>query len=152
MKVSGTPLGHPQFVRRFLSQLCGEAQGVAIPWLDVRSAWLLLAHSAAEQANYSLCCVEPQDVELFARAHAINMRQCLSQILRVNLEGELPRKRRILWQFPLVGAQECFTDEQGCLLGQLGRLLGHDQRTPKSLNCWWTNWNVCKQGPQQRGS
>ena len=88
MKVLGTPLGHPQFVRRFLSQLSEKHEVLLrIPRLDdVQSAWLLLAYCAAARANYSLRCVEPQDVEFFARTHDFQMRQCLSSILQVNLE------------------------------------------------------------------
>ena len=91
MKVLGTPLGHPQYVRRFLSQLSEKHKVLLhrIPRLDnVQSAWLLLAHCAAARANYSLRCVEPQDVELFARTHDFQMRQCLSSILQFNLEGD----------------------------------------------------------------
>ena len=88
MKILGTTLGNPEFVRRFLAQLSLKHRVLLqrIPLLDdVQSAWLLLAHCAATRANYSLRCVEPQDVEPFARAHDSDMRQCLSQILQVNL-------------------------------------------------------------------
>ena len=57
MKVLGTPLGHPQYVRRFLSPF-SEKHKVLLrrtPRLDdVKSVWLLLAHCAAARANYSL--------------------------------------------------------------------------------------------------
>ena len=135
MKVLGTPLGHPQYVRRCLSQLSEKHKVLLrrIPRLDdVQSACLLLAHCAAARANYSLRCVEPQDVEPFARTHGFQMRQCLSSTLQVNLE-EADQETQDSVTLPLslggIGAQECSTDEQGCLLGQLGRLLGHDQRT-----------------------
>ena len=78
MKVLGTPLGHPQYVCRFLSQLSEKHKVLLrrIPRLDdVQSAWLLLAHCAAARANYSLRCVEPQDVDPFARTHDFQMRQ-----------------------------------------------------------------------------
>ena len=136
MKVLGTPLGHPQYVRRFLSQLSEKHNLLLrrIPRLDdVQSAWLLLAHCAAARANYSLRCVEPQDVELFARTHDFQMRQCLSSILQVNLEeADQETQDSVTLAFVIggIGAQECSADEQGCILGQLGRLLGHDQRTP----------------------
>ena len=81
MEVLGTPLGHPQYVRRFLSQLSEKRKLLLrrIPRLDdVQSAGLLLAHCAAARAICPLRCVEPRDVELFARTHDFNMRQCLS--------------------------------------------------------------------------
>ena len=135
MKVLGTPLGHPQYVRRFLSQLSEKHKVLLrrIPRLDdVQSAWLLLAHCAAARANYSLRCVEPQDVELFARTHDFQMRQCLSSVLNQFGRGRPGNAgfRDIAIVNGGIGAQECSADEQGCTLGQLGRLLGHDQRTP----------------------
>ena len=81
-------MGNPEFVRRFLAQLSSKHRVLLqrIPLLDdVQSAWLLLANCAAARANYSLRCVESQEVEPFARAHDSDMRQCLSQILQVNL-------------------------------------------------------------------
>ena len=69
MKILGTPLGNPEFVRRFLAQLSSKHRVLLqrIPLLDdVQSAWLLLAHCAAARANCSLRCVEPQEVEPFA--------------------------------------------------------------------------------------
>ena len=62
MKVLGTPLEHPQYVRRFLSQLSEKHKVLLrrIPRLDDVSVWFLFAHCAAARANYSLRCVELQ--------------------------------------------------------------------------------------------
>ena len=121
-------LGHPQYLRIFLSQRSEKHEVLLrrIPQLDdVQSAWLLLAHCAAARANYSLRCEEPQDVEPFARTPDIYMRQCLSQILQVNLEeADQETQDSVTVPFSLEGS----TDEQrAACLGQLGRLLGHDQ-------------------------
>ena len=81
----------------------------------MQSVWLLLAHCI-------LCVVWNH------KTHDLNMRQCVSQIVQVNLE-EADQEPQDSVTVPLSLGEECSTDVQGCLLGQLDRLLGHDQRT-----------------------
>ena len=128
MKILGTPLGNPEFVRRsWHSSLRNTACcSKRIPLLDdVQSAWLLLAHCAAARANYSLRCVEPQEVEPFARAHDSDMRQCLSQILQVNL-AEVDQATQDTVTVPLS-------------LGGLG--VRSAVRTSKAA--YWASWADC---------
>ena len=128
MKVLGTPLEHPQYVRRFLSQLSEKHKVLLrrIPRLDdVQSAWLLFARCAAFRATYSLRWWNHKTLNL-ARAHMNCRCGSASVPFSKSIWKRQTRKRRILchcfghWG---VGAQECST-------GQLGRLFGHDQRTP----------------------
>ena len=55
MKILGTPLGHPDFVRASLESKNASHQRFLdrIPLLqDVQASWLLLVHCAAARANY----------------------------------------------------------------------------------------------------
>ena len=68
MKVLGTPLGHPAFVRAHLERTCGEHQTLLdrIPMVsDLQSSWLLLVHCASARANYISRVVEPEVAEVF---------------------------------------------------------------------------------------
>ena len=125
MKVLGTPLGHPRaqiFVPTFR-----EAQGcsaTSFGWMTCNqcgSRWPIV-----RQPRPIILCVvlEPQDVELFARAHDINMRQCLSSILQVNLEQ---------------ADEETQDSTLPLLLGKLG--LRSALRTSKAA-CW-ASWADC---------
>ena len=70
IKILGTPIGHPEHVRRFLVTLSDEHQTLLSQILlvgDVQAALLLLAHRAAGRATCSLRCVDPEAVEGFAR-------------------------------------------------------------------------------------
>ena len=78
------PIGHPEYVRRFLIGLTDEHQTLLnrIPLVgDVQATWLLLVHCAAARATYSLRCADPEAVEGFARRHDQDMMECLSSIL-----------------------------------------------------------------------
>ena len=58
IKVLGTPLGHPDFVKAHLDKLTAEHQTLLerIPLVeDAQSAWLLLVHCAAARANELHC-------------------------------------------------------------------------------------------------
>ena len=71
MKILGTPLGHPDFVRRHLAELVSEQRLLLerIPHVkDVQGAWLLLAHCVAE----------------YAGLHDAGLWECLSRILQVD--------------------------------------------------------------------
>ena len=97
---------------------------------DVQSAWLLLAHCAAVRANYSLRCVEPQDVEPFARTHGFQVRQCLSSILQVNLEEADHEKRRI-------GRDTAF------VVGRIGNNSSGVLSSDEIKAACWASWADC---------
>ena len=87
IKILGTPIGHPEYVRIFLVGLTDEHQTLLnrISLVgDVQAVWLLLVHCAAARATYSLRCVDPAAVEGFARRHDQDMMECLSSILHTN--------------------------------------------------------------------
>ena len=77
IKVLATPIGHPEYVHRFLIRLTDKHQTLlnGIPLVgDVQAAWLLLVHCTAAKATYSLRCVDPEarpghDVLEFHSAH-----------------------------------------------------------------------------------
>ena len=83
MKILGTPLGHPDFVRRHLGELAEEQRLLLerIPRVkDVQEAWLLLVHCASARANYFLRSVRPEAVAEYARLHDAGLWECLSRI------------------------------------------------------------------------
>ena len=72
IKILGTPVGHPDFVRKHLGNLADEQRVMLerIPRLqDVQGAWLLLVHCASARANYFVRCVRPEAVLEYARVH-----------------------------------------------------------------------------------
>ena len=85
IKILGTPVGHPDFVRSHLVDLVEEQHVLLerIPMLqDVQGAWLLLVHCASARANYVVRCVRPEAVAQSARVHDANLWECLSRILK----------------------------------------------------------------------
>ena len=64
MRVLGSPIGHPDFVRSFLDQKTAEHS-------DLQSAWLLLLFCAAPRSNFWLRTVPPELVEAFATARDV---------------------------------------------------------------------------------
>ena len=80
IKILGTPVGHPDFVRSHLVDLVEEQHVLLerIPMLqDVQGAWLLLVHCASARANYVVWCVRPEAVAQFDRVHDANLWECL---------------------------------------------------------------------------
>ena len=86
MKVLGTPMGSPEFVRsplaavsakhdRLISQIVGMS--------DLQCAWILLLYCAAARPNYMLRVVHPTLSAGFARHHDASLRQALSQLVAV---------------------------------------------------------------------
>ena len=72
MKVLGTPLGHPEYVRAFLwnSSTVHRNQLERIPAApDLQGAWLVLLFCAGSRANYLLRVVLPDCAEDFATEH-----------------------------------------------------------------------------------
>ena len=128
IKVLGTPLGHPDFVRQHLRDVSEEHERflTRIPLVrDVQSAWLLLLHCAQARANFLLRAVRPEAVEEFATRHDRGLWWCLAQILGVNLEQ------------CEVGMQEAATFP--LVLGGLG--LRSAIRTRYSA--FWASWADC---------
>ena len=136
IKILGTPIGHPEYVRRFLIRLTDEHQTLLdrIPLVgDVRAAWLLLVHCAAVRATCSLRCVDPEAVEGFARRHDQGMMECLSSILHTNLAewmslGGLGVRSAVRtsgpaqwasWADCLTMVQECHPDVASLFVDQL---------------------------------
>ena len=82
VRILGTPLGHPDFVRAQLecSSTSHQTFLERIPTVpDVQSTWLILLHCAQARANYMLRMVRPGAVRQFARDHDAELFQCLSQ-------------------------------------------------------------------------
>ena len=76
IKILGTPVGHPDFVRKHLADLADEQRVLLerIPRLqDVQGAWFLLVHCASARANYFVRCVRPEAVLEYARVHDANL-------------------------------------------------------------------------------
>ena len=128
IKVLGTPLGHPDFIRQHLSDVSAEHERFLsrIPLLkDVQSAWLLLVHCAQARANFLLRGVMPDAVEEFATNHDRGLWWCLGEILGVNLEGSE------------VGIREAST--LPLVLGGLGLRSAHRTRQA----AFWASWADC---------
>ena len=86
IKVLGAPVGHRDFVRKYVERILEQHEVLlnGIPRVpDVQSAWLLLLHCASARANYQLRVMPPECVLEFARAHDENMWRGLCTILEV---------------------------------------------------------------------
>ena len=128
MKILGTPLGHPDYVRRHLGELAEEQRLLLerIPRVkDVQGAWLLLAHCASARANYFLRSVRPEAVAEYARVHDAGLWECLSRILQVDL-STCGQETHDVATLPLV-------------LGGLG--LRSAERT--KVSAYWASWADC---------
>ena len=90
MRVLGSPIGHPDFVRSFLEQRSAEHSVLLqrIPVIpNLQLAWLLLLYCAAPRSNFWLRTVPPDLVEAFATAHDVGLWQCLCAIM--NVDGDM---------------------------------------------------------------
>ena len=86
MKILGTPLGHPDFVRASLESKNASHQRFLdrIPLLqDVQASWLLLVHCAAARANYMTRVVEPGATQEFSTRNDAALWNCLCQIMQI---------------------------------------------------------------------
>ena len=88
MKVLGSPLGHPDYVSRFLEKATTKhdillSRTPLVP--DLQSVWLILLHCAAARANFLLRVVKPDAVEQFAHDNDQALWQCLGRILHMDL-------------------------------------------------------------------
>ena len=91
MKVLGTPLGSPEFVRARLLELSASHQRLVdkIPLVsDLQSAWLLLLLCAASRPNYILRVLHPEATREFATLHDTAMRKCVETILDVRMDDQ----------------------------------------------------------------
>ena len=120
----GVPLGHPDFVEKFLEGKITEHRVLLdrIPEVpDTQSAWLLLSYCAAARANFHLRAVCPQHAQQFAAAHDEGVWQCLCRILRIfptcgaQEQASLPLREGGAWP------PQCSSNTTRSLLGQLGR-------------------------------
>ena len=85
MKILGTPLGHPDFVRASLESKSASHQRFLdrIPLLqDVQASWLLV-HCAAARANYMTRVVEPGATQEFSTRNDAALWNCLCQIMQI---------------------------------------------------------------------
>ena len=85
--VLGVPLGHPDFVRKFLEGKIAEHRILLerIPEVpDTQSAWLLLSFCAAARANFFLRAVNLEYAEQFASSHDEGVWLCLCRILQIS--------------------------------------------------------------------
>ena len=85
-KVLGIPLGHPDFVQRFLEGKIAEHRVLLerIPEIsDTQSAWLLLSFAATARANFFLRGVNPDHAKCFAAAHDQGVWQCFCRIMQI---------------------------------------------------------------------
>ena len=87
LKVLGTPVGHPDFVRANLEQRSRSHQ----PFLDrislledTQSAWLLLVHCAAARGNYFTRVVEPDACREFCERNDTALWECLCRIMQIS--------------------------------------------------------------------
>ena len=87
VKILGTPLGHPEYVRAMLAEKLEEQATLLrrIPTIDnTQSAWLLLLFCAAARATYVLRVVAPDLAAEHARGHDEALWACLCAIASVD--------------------------------------------------------------------
>ena len=93
VKILGTPLGHPDFVKATLRTILAEQRVLLqrIPTMqDTQAAWLLLLFCASARANYFTRVVAPSLTQEYARAHDEALWRCLCEILEVHEEEATP--------------------------------------------------------------
>ena len=87
VKILGTPLGHPDYVRAQLECSSVDHQRLLdrIPSVpDVQAPWLILLHCTQARANYLVRVVRPDAVRSFAQRHDDRLYQCLCGILQID--------------------------------------------------------------------
>ena len=78
VRILGTPLGHPDFVRSKLSALSETHDQLLEKVLtikDLQCAWLLLLHCCGARANYTLRVVHLELTAGFAAQHGASLRK-----------------------------------------------------------------------------
>ena len=87
IRILGTPLGHPDYVRAELSQLSVKHDALMDKITHVQylqCAWLLLLYCSAARANYFLRVVHPDLCSTFAAHHDASLRRVLCTLLGVD--------------------------------------------------------------------
>ena len=134
VKILGTPLGHPSYVRSQLAALTAKHEHLISNILqvqDLQCAWILLLYCASARANYSLRVVHPKLTDAFAAQHDASMRRALSQLLSVDPSSMCWGCRESAIHQGRHGVAQRRFDLAGSVLVQLGGLFGDDCR-PKS--------------------
>ena len=83
VKVLGIPIGHTEYVRKFLERKTRKQEVLfhRIPSVnDTQAAFLLLTMCGATRANFWLRAVRPEDTEDYARRHDANVWTCFQEI------------------------------------------------------------------------
>ena len=86
VKILGTPLGHPSFVRSQLATLSAKHEQLISKILhiqDLQCAWILLLYCASSRANYTLRVVHPKLSASFAAQHDAALRRAQSHLVSV---------------------------------------------------------------------
>ena len=86
VKIFGTPLGHPSFVRSQLATLSAKHDQLISKILhiqDLQCAWILLLYCASSRAHYTLRVVHPKLSASFAAQHGAALRRALSELVSV---------------------------------------------------------------------
>ena len=92
MKVLGTPLGHPEFVKTCLLEVGsnhGKLADIVQKVGDVQCAWLLLLYCVNTRANYYCRTIPPNQSSDFALAHDQKLWQCLGGILNIDTQSTI---------------------------------------------------------------
>ena len=135
LKILGAPFGHPEFVAAQLEKSFQKQETLIrrIPLVpDLQAAWLILLHCASARANYLLRVVDPEQVQQFAQMHNQRLWQCLCQLLGLAPDLCDDAARSFSWR---TGFEKCIQDQDGRVLGELGRWFAHDQRSSSWSGC-----------------
>ena len=125
VKVLGTPLGHPDFVRAHLrSSTEARVLMQRIPSIpDLQGAWLLLLFCAGSRAHNLLRVVPPDLAFDFAAEHDLAFRECLSEILGCEVPDTSWEVANVLfsiggsglWSAPRLSTAACWASWADCL-------------------------------------
>ena len=103
IRVLGTPVGHPDFIRHFLRKKSDAHSRLfeRIPSVgDLQAAWLLLLYCAAAKPNFLLRTVSPAFTSACAAQHDFQMWRCLSRVLGISAHT-VPESAKVLASLPL---------------------------------------------------
>ena len=84
IKVLGTPLGHPAFVRTLTDKRLDDEERFLSKLLrlgDVQCAWLLLSYCGVPRANHLVRVLPPEVAEEYAARHDCALWRCLCALL-----------------------------------------------------------------------
>ena len=129
VKILGTPLGHPSFVRSQLATLSAKHDQLISKILhiqDLQCAWILLLYCASIRANYTLRVVHPKLSASFAAQHDAALFSTTKFHVFGCCEFAVHHGRH--------GFAQCCVDLWGRVLVQLGGLSG-DDRSQKPFRC-----------------